>query len=429
MELCASKYGSLFTLRLYPYDHMLVATDPRDIQTIFTRCPERFVERVATGLVLKPVLGATSIFLTTGAMHRRQRRLLKLPLRGHLAAHWDEEMRTLATEVLSSLPSGQPIGMRQPMRDITLRLIMRQVLGVDSPKQMAALLDEARHGVDPRLALLFWIPTLWYRNGRLNPARPLRQHTERIHRLFHEQIIVNRADPHLDERDDVLSLMMRSRDENGETLSDAELHHQLMTILGAGHESTAVALAWAVERISRNPSVKERLVAELEEGRETYLDAVVKETLRMRPPVLDAIRTATEEIELGGYRIPPGTLVSVGFTVSHRSPELWDDPLAFRPERFLEGRPTPYAYTPFGGGNRRCPGASLGEHEMRVVLTELLRQYDVTAAPGPEETMKLLALTLVPSRDAQVVLARRASAPAGATGTRADAPLTHVSSG
>jgi cytochrome P450 len=226
-------------------------------------------------------------------------------------------------------------------------------------------------------------------------------------RMMAEQIAIHRADPNLDDRDDALALMIRARDEDGEPLSHQELCDQLITLLAAGNESTAVALAWSLERLSRNPETLHRLTSELDEGRGRYLDAVIKETLRTRPPVLDAVRTATEDITLGGYLIPKGTLVSAGFTVTHNLSDVWSDPECFRPERFLDDRPVAYSYTPFGGGIRRCIGASFGELEMRIVLEETLRRFRVQPAPGPEEKIRLHGLTLVPSRGAQVVLQPR----------------------
>jgi cytochrome P450 len=409
---CANRYGSVFTLRVHPYERLVVATRPADLQTIYQRLPERFSPTDAPALVLGPILGSNSMFMATGRMHRRQRKLVRPALRGNLVARWSERMRALADEELQELPLGEPVGMRQPMRDITLNVICRLVFGLDSTKRFQTLRDDISGGVDPRLALLLWFPTLWHRDGRLNPLRNLRRRRQQLLQMMAEQIAIHRADPRLEERDDALALMIRATDENGDTLSDEELRDQLLTLLAAGNESTAVALAWALERLSRTPAALERLVAELDEGREEYLNAVVKETLRMRAPVLDAIRTATEEIEIGGYRIPQGTMVIAAFTVTHHYADIWGDPLAFRPERFLEGRIEPYSHTPFGGGVRRCIGASLGELEMRVVLKEMLAKFELSAAPGPEERIQLVGLTLVPARGARVILRSRPQAAA-----------------
>jgi cytochrome P450 family 135 len=406
---CSARFGPVFTLRVHPYDHLIIATKPEDLKTIYQRLPERFMPTMAPALVLGPILGSTSMFMATGSMHRRQRKLIRPALRGGLVSRWSERMKALADEELNRLPTGEPVGMRQPMRDITLSVICRLVFGVDSPERFNALRADISGGIDPRLALLLWFPSLWHRDGRLNPLRNLRRRRQMLLRMMREQIQIHRADPTLEDRDDALALMIRARDNEGNALGDEELCDQLLTLLAAGNESTAVALAWALERLSRAPAALERLTAELEEGREEYLDAVIKETLRTRAPVLDAIRTTTEEIELGGYRIPLGTMVISGFTVTHHSQEVWGDPFVFRPERFIEGDVHPYAFTPFGGGVRRCLGASLGELEMRIVLKEMLARYRVSPAPGPDEKIKLVGLTLVPAKGARIILEPRTS--------------------
>lgn len=407
MSECAVRYGPVFSLRVHPYDRLVVVTRPEDLETVYRKLPERFVPTLAPALVLGPILGSTSMFMATGAMHRRQRKLVRPALRGNLIVRWGERMRALASEELKALPTGTPVGMRQPMRDITLNVICRLVFGVDSQHRFKVLRDDIAGGVDYRLALLLWFPSLWQRNGHLNPLRDLRQRRMRLLRMMAEQIAIHRADPHLERRDDALAMMIQARDDDGHPLSQQELCDQLLTLLAAGNESTAVALAWALERLSRNPEALDRLTSELDEGGEQYLDAVVKETLRTRPPVLDAVRTATEDVTLGDFRIRKGTMVSAAFTVTHNLPDLWSDPGAFRPERFLDSRPVAYSYSPFGGGVRRCIGASLGELEMRIVLAETLRQFRVQPVPGPEEKIRLHGLTLVPSRGAQVVLQRR----------------------
>lgn len=409
MSSCAERYGPIFSIRAHPNGYMVVVTRPEDLETVYQNLPERFVPSLAPGLVLGSILGSTSMFMTAGDTHRRQRKLVRPALRGNLVSRWAERMRDLASEEVEALPTGRPIGMRQPMRDITLNVICRLVFGVDDPKRFQALRDDISGGVSYQLALLLWFPSLWRRNGRLNPLQGLRQRRMFLLRLMTEQIAIHRADPLLDDREDALALMIRARDENGEPLSHQELCDQLVTLLAAGNESTAVALAWALERLSRNPQALDRLTSELDEGTDGYLKAVIKETLRTRPPVLDAVRTATRDTPIGGYLIPRGTLVSAAFTVTHNLPEVWSDPDSFRPERFLDRSPLAYSYTPFGGGVHRCLGASFGELEMRVVLEETLRRFRVVSAPGPEEKIRLHGLTLVPSRGAQVVLQPRRS--------------------
>jgi cytochrome P450 len=410
MDRCAARYGPIFTLRVYPYHRIVVTTTPGDFEKLFQHAPERFIPGLTPGLVLEPILGANSMFLTAGDRHRRQRHLVKPAFRGDVVAGWSQRIADYASEELEDLPVGKVIEMRRPMRDVTLNVICRLVLGIESADRAARLQDDLAAHIDPRLALLLWAPTLWYRNGRLNPLRGLRKRRMSIDQMLGEQIELHRADSRLDDRDDVLAAMLRATDGQGQPLDERELRDQLLTLLGAGHESSTLALTWAVERLSRNPATQDRLIAELDEGKEEYLLAFIKESLRTRPPVLDVIRTLTRDLVLSGYRIPAGTLVTGALTVAHRSSKIWGDPHVFRPERFLDERPPHLAYLPFGGGVRRCPGASLGQLEMRLVLKALLRRFRVSPAPGPEEKIRLTtAAVLAPSNDGQVILQPRAA--------------------
>ncbi len=433
MEQGAARHGGVFTVRMQPFESFVVAWKPDDVRTVLTDA-ERFVGGEAAGL-LEPLVGRSSAILTSGATHMRQRRLLLPPFHGDLVVRWAERIRAIAEEQLARLPRGEPVAMRPVMQRITIDVICRLVFGVDDGPRLTELRERMLRIVDPRLAVLLFFPGLLRRRGRLSPGRLLTDRRLVVDRLLGEQIAARRAQlaaGEAGERDDVLSLLVAARDEDGEPLTDAELRDQLLTLLVAGHETTATGLSWAVERLSRTPAVRARLLAELDgqvgdaagdgDGRPAdaasaagaagaaYLDAVVRETLRTRPPVIDAVRTTTQDVELGGHAIPAGTIVSAMFTITHRRPELWSDPLAFRPERFLDGRPQPYAFTPFGGGIRRCIGAALADLEMKVVLRTLLERFEPLPAPGREEAIRLTGITLTPARGARVVLAPRARA-------------------
>jgi len=409
LDGCVARHGPVFTLRIPPFDAFVAATEPRDVERVLTGTTTRFVEGAATA-ILEPMVGRSSMILTAGATHMRQRKELLPSFHGSLGERWERPIAEIAERHLSRLPLGEPVAMREPMRWITLDVICRFLFGADDPARFAALRDEIARGIDPRLALLLWFPTLWRRHGRWNPARPHQRRRRYIHSLVEEQIARRRADPSHADRDDILSRLVTARDERGDPIGDAELRDQLLALLMAGHETTANALTWAFERLSRTPHARRRLATELADGRTDYLDAVVSETLRTRPPVIDAARTATSELELGGYRIAPGTVVSAMLTAMHRRGDLWEDPLAFRPERFLDGRPAPYSYMPFGGGIRHCIGASLSLVEMRTVLRTALSSLELAPAPGREERMRLTGITLTPSRGGRVVLRRRRDA-------------------
>jgi cytochrome P450 len=424
MDACTARHGSVFTLRLHPFGAFVCASDPADVQAILTDT-ERFVGGDAARL-LEPLVGPSSVIITSGATHMRQRKLLLPSFRGDLVARWRDRIAAIADEQLAQLPAGEPVALRPVMQRITIDVICRLVFGVEDDAELTELRERLLSTFDPRLAAFLFVPTLLRRHGRLNPGRLLIERRALVHRLLDRQIARGRAGTLGSGSGDVLSLLIAARDEDGEALSDAELRDQLLTLLVAGHETTATGLAWAVERLSRTPGAHARLVEELDgeqdEAGAGYLDAVVRETLRLRPPVIDAVRTTTRDDELGGHPIPAGTLVSAMFTVTHRRPDLWEQPLAFRPERFLDDKPVPYAYTPFGGGIRRCIGAALADLEMKVVLRTLLERFELAPAPGREEAVRLTGITLTPSRGGQAVLTRRPARRPAASSAAAATP-------
>jgi len=409
LDRCVHRYGPLFTLRMPPFEAFVAATDPDDVETILLDTTTRFADGAASA-ILEPLVGRASLILSTGETHMRQRRTLLPAFHGGLADRWEQAIAAIAARYLARLPLETPIALREPMRAIALDVICRVLFGDDDPAEYAELRDEVARGLDPRIVVLLWFPTLWRRNGRLNPARPHQRRRAYVHRLVHEQIARRRADPSHAKRDDVLSRLVAARDEQGDPLRDGEVRDLMLGLLMAGHETTANALAWAFERLSRTPHARRRATDEVDEGGTEYLDAVVAETLRTRPSVIDAVRTTTSELQLGRHRMPPGTVVSAMLTAMHRREDLWRDPLAFRPERFLDGRPPRYSYAPFGAGVRHCIGASLSLVEMRTVLATALRRFEPLPAPNAEERMRLTGITLTPSRGGRVVMTRRRNA-------------------
>jgi cytochrome P450 len=402
MEECAARYGDTFTIRPFPYQGFVVATAPAEIEAVLTD-RERFAGGEAAALI-EPVVGRYSVILASGATHMRQRKRLLAPFHGDHVARWAQQLETLAADELEALPLGRPIAMRPVMQRITFGVICRIVFGMTDPAAIERFRLATATMMDPKTSPLLFFPTLMLRRGRLNPARTFLARRDAVDALITQVIAGRRADPGREQRDDVLSLLMSARDEDGRALSDRELRDELMGLLIAGHETTATGLAWAAERLARTPASQERLAGELAESdKPAYLDAVINETLRLRPPVIDAVRTAVDDTELGGYRVARGTIVSAMFTVTHRRADIWPEPLAFRPERFLDGRPAPYSFTPFGGGIRRCLGATLANFEMRIVLGVLLRRFRLTATGG-DEPIRLAGITLIPASGAVVTL-------------------------
>lgn len=403
MEACAARYGSVFTLRLPGFGEVVVATEPADVRTVVLGAPKRFAgDRLMQ--IFEPIMGPSALMFASGSAHERQRRALQPAFHRALVERWRERVEQIADAELGTLPTGEPVALRAPMRRIALEAVCRLLFGLDPSER--PLREAIARGLGPELALMSCFPTLWRRDGRLNPGRSLKRRRDAIHRTLLARIAACRAEPRHD-RDDALALLAGADAQTGERLSDAELRDQLVGLLLAGHDTMGAALAWAVERISRNPRAQARLAGELAAGGTAYLDATIRETLRTRPAVVDVLRTTAAELSLGGHRIPPDTMVSAAVAVTQRRADLWERPLEFRPERFLAARPDPYAYAPFGGGSRRCLGTALALLQLRVVLATLVRRFVVLPAPGREEAARLAGLAMVPARGGRVILRPR----------------------
>jgi cytochrome P450 len=241
---------------------------------------------------------------------------------------------------------------------------------------------------------------------RLRRFPPFRRRMERIDRLLYEEISARREAPDLADRDDILSLLLQARHEDGKPMSDRELRDELMTLLVAGHETTATGLSWAIELLARHPEALSRLEDDLDAGNGTYLDAVIKETLRLRPVIALVLRKLVEPMEIGGHLLPAGVSVAPSIYLVHRNPEIYPEPERFRPERFIERPAGTYTWIPFGGGVRRCLGASFAEFEMSVVLRELVSRRRIQPVGEPEHPVRS-TITNVPHRGAEVLVKPR----------------------
>ncbi len=295
-------------------------------------------------------------------------------------------------------------------------MILTAVFGIRGPDR----LDRARRVVDEfarRSHAILLFPMLRRRFGRFSPQARFEDARRALDDLLYEEIAARRLETAASERDDVLSLLLGASHEDGTPMSDEELRDELVTVIGAGHETTATALAWALERLLRAPAVLDRLRESLAAGEDEYLDAVIKETLRTRPVITDVARKLTGPAEIGGYTLPAGTLVLPAIIAIQHRADLYPKPFEFRPERFLEGQGDGYAWIPFGGGVRRCLGATFAQYEMRIVLRAIVEQAELQAAAPEPERLRPRNITLAPGRGARVVLRSRLSPPA-----RAEAP-------
>jgi cytochrome P450 family 135 len=258
-----------------------------------------------------------------------------------------------------------------------------------------------------RSNLVTQIPGLRRDLGRFSPWRRFLRARADLDAFVYEEISIRRAEGDRESRDDVLSLLLAARHEDGSPMSDRELRDELVTIVGAGHETTATALAWAVERLLRTPRAMERLRESVARGEDTYIDATIKETLRSRPVIADVARKVTRPARVGSYDLPAGTFVLPAIAAMHHRPDLFPEPHEFRPERFLDGGAEQYSWIPFGGGVRRCIGASFAEYEMRIVLREMLERTTLGAPDPRPERMRPRNITLAPGKGTRVVAVRR----------------------
>jgi cytochrome P450 len=411
LERFRAEFGDTFTFRLPHETTWVMLSNPEDVQTVFKGDP-RLLHAGEANRILRPVLGDHSVLLLDDEQHLQQRKLMLPPFHGERMQRHTETMAAAARQEIARWPMGDPLALHPHMQAVTLEVIMRVVFGVHDAKRLEPLRNGLRHFLDestnPRLFALFAL--LGPRRARSAPM--LRRILDPVDTLLFEVIRGRRAEGGLDERDDVLSMLVQARHEDGAPMSDQELRDELMTLLVAGHETTATALAWALERLVRHPEQLERLraAADSDGDDDPYLDAVVHETLRRKPVIPLVARRLTEPMELGGRLLPAGVSVAPCIYLLHHNADVYPDPYAFRPERFLENPPGTYTWIPFGGGIRRCLGGSFALLEMKTVLREVVRAVDLAPAEPRSERLRRRAITWSPAQGARVVAGPRVSA-------------------
>ena len=355
--------------------------------------------------ILEPFLGSNSVLVLDEKPHIAQRKLLLPPFHGARMQGYERTMAEIASREIASWPAGESFRMRSPMQAISLEIILHTVFGVREGRRLDELRESLRHFLDlttnPRLLL----PVLLIGFERARALPMLRRRIDRVDRLIHAEVAERRRAEDLEQRDDILSMLIAARHEDGSPMSDEEIRDELVTLLVAGHETTANALAWAVERLARHPDKLERLTEEARVGDgDDYLTATIQETLRLRPVIPIVIRRLTEPVEIAGHWLPAGVAVTPAIYLVHHDPEAYPEPGRFRPERFLSEPPGTYTWIPFGGGVRRCLGASFAQFEMKVVLRELVRRRRVRPARKGSERVYRRAITETPRHDAEVIL-------------------------
>jgi cytochrome P450 family 135 len=383
---------------------MVYLAEPADIKKVFGGDPAVFHAGEANAM-LCGLLGDSSVLVIDDDVHRDRRRLMMAPFHRDSVAKQEALMAEIADANIEKWPVGQEFAVAPKMSEITLEVILRTVIGASDPTRLAALRDVMPRVLDvgPFQALAIANPKLQHRR----PWRRLRRAMADADRLLYAEITERRADPGLAERTDVLAMLIRAG-EHGHAMTDTELRDQLMTLLAAGHDTTATSLSWALERLTRNPAALAKAVraadasAAGDPAGDEYLDAIAKETLRIRPVVFDVGRVLTEPVELAGYRLPAGIMVAPGIGLVHADADVYPDPDRFDPDRMLGATLSPSTWLPFGGGNRRCLGATFAMAEMRVVLREVLRRVELSPTATADEHQKLKHVTLVPHRGGRI---------------------------
>ncbi len=397
------RLGPMFTLEIAYEGKWVVVADPDLIKQVFTGDPKVFHAGEGND-ILRPLLGEHSLLTLDEAAHMSQRKLLLPPFHGKRMEGYAATMREIAAREIESWPTGVPYRLRPRMQALTLEVIIETVFGVRGGERLGPLRAALRSFLDMLTDPRFLVPMLAIGPDRIRSFPPFRRRVDRVAALIGAEIAERRAAADLEERDDILSLLVAARHEDGSPMSDAEIHDELLTLLVAGHETTATALSWAVERLIRHPDKLARLREEVEAGEEAYLTATIQETLRLRPVIVGVLRRLTEEIELGGYRLPAGVTVVPCIHLVHRDPAIYPEPDRFRPERFLETPPGTYTWIPFGGGVRRCLGAAFAQQEMAIVLRELVARRTIRPTDPAAERPFRRAITETPRHNAEAVL-------------------------
>lgn len=408
MDACRKRYGDAFSVTFLGFQTpMVLVSHPEMIRAILANRENGLPPGRA--LTLEPILGARSVLLLTGSEHLSRRKLMLPPFHGERMRAYEDVVEGVISSEIESWPVRSEFPIHPRMQSVTLEVIMRAVFGVSDEDRLRRL-RPLLQGIlgDTGSATLQLRVLLHRRFGRgADPMAPLQERLAVIHSLLDEEIAERHADGDLESREDILSLLVDARFEDGEPMSDEELRNQLMTLLLAGHETTATALAWTFDLLLRNRRVLDRLRDEIRSGDETYLKATISEALRLRPVVPLAGRRLADDLEIDGLRLPAGTDVTPAIWLAHTREDVYPQPRIFRPERFLDDPPETYSWVPFGGGVRRCLGAAFAEFEMRIALRAIVDRCDLESARDAPERIARRNITFSPKRGTPVVLTER----------------------
>jgi cytochrome P450 len=407
MDDCRRKYGDSFSVRFLGFERpMVLISDPVAIKALYMERSHGLPP--GRNIILEPILGSGSLLIQEGAEHLSRRKLMLPAFHGERMRSYEAAMDEVVSAEIDSWPLEREFPIHSRMQAVTLEVILRVVFGVsDGPRlerlrgMLATVLTET---ASPRVQI---VGLATRRFGGRGPWAKFEGKLREVDELLYAEIAEHRAKPDLEDREDILSMLMLAEFEDGGRMDDTELRDQLMTLLLAGHETTATALAWTFDLLLRHPAALGRLRESLAAGEEDYLRATISESLRLRPVIPLAGRRLAKELSVDGLTLPAGTDVTPAIWLTHTRADIYPEPFAFKPERFLDGAPDTYGWVPFGGGIRRCIGASFAEFEMRIVLREVLTRCDLHKAnPAPEKTGRR-NITLSPKDGTPVIVSAR----------------------
>jgi len=423
LERARARYGKRFTVRLLATPPFVMISEPDQLKEVFAAPPD--VLHPGEGArILEPVVGSKSLILLDETEHLEQRKLMLPAFHGEKMQRLSGLMTDVAEREIASWPRGEPTPVHPRLQDLTLEIILRAVFGLDPGPRLNELRDLLTGILDFGSNPVSLLPPLQRSYFGRGPFVEFARRIERANELMFELIDERRGGG--SDRDDILALLLAARHEDGSPMTDTELRDELMTLLVAGHETTASELAWAFERLAREPAVLERLTAEVDgDDDDAYLTATIQEVLRRRPVLPNAEpRLVKKPIEIGGWDYPPGACLVANAYLVHHDPDVYPDPYAFRPERFLDAQPGTFTWIPFGGGRRRCIGASFATLEMKIVLRATLAAFRIHPAAGGLELTRRRSITVSPRLGAPTVLTERNPVRAPAPGDREPAVVS-----
>jgi cytochrome P450 len=402
-----TRFGDVWQLRLLSRkEPFVVTTHPEHVKSLFTAKPDDAPSLTGES-PLRPILGPNSVLTSVGARHMRQRKLLLPAFHGEAVQQYVSMIEDVTAREIDRWPAGKPLALAPRMQAITLDVIMNGIFGIgtDPPRGSS---ERRLRDIIRRMLLASTNPAYQLvelqQAGRRDPRGVLRVVLELVDRRMYEVIRQRRAAGPDAARNDVLSLLLKAHDEEGELLTDAELRDELMALVLAGHETTANSLAWTIERLLRRPEAYERLRESARAGEEDYVEATIYEGMRVRPVIPFIVRMVERPWRLGEYVVPPRTPVAVSIVALHHREDVYPEPYQFRPERFVDQKAGTYTWIPFGGGIRRCLGAALAMAEQRVVLREIAKRTDMRPQRAGREKPRQRNVTMIPNRGGRVVI-------------------------